>query len=113
MKEVLKLTLIFLIITTVVTGATIFFDFKRNEPETTYSIKLLLDESNNWFYEIYDKGSLIIKQPTIPAAPGHQKFNSKKDAELIGKLVIFKLESKIPPHITLEELEENYIIFKQ
>lgn len=76
------------------------FDIKITKTETGY------------YYDIYKKNKIIIHQPNIPAAVGEQKFIDSIQCNKIAKLVVEKLENKIFPTITIEELKKNNIQFR-
>ena len=82
-----------------------------NEKKDQYVLKV--EEKNNiWYYEIYLKNKLIIKQESIPAVKGKQPFSSKDDATRIGKLVLKKLFNKQNPTVSHEDLIQHNIEFK-
>lgn len=64
-----------------------------------------------YYYDIYKKNKILIHQPNIPAAIGDQKFKDSIQCKKIAQLVVKKLEQKVFPTITLEELKSNNIQF--
>ncbi|TLX74680.1 DUF4907 domain-containing protein [Labilibacter sediminis] len=61
---------------------------------------------NNWVYEIYINDKCIIHQDYIPSIPGKIAFKSKKDAELVGNLVMKKIMLKETPTVNTGELKQ-------
>ncbi|MBW1294108.1 DUF4907 domain-containing protein [Aquimarina litoralis] len=84
-----------------------------NENEYIYTLRLKELSGNTWYYEIYTRNKLIIKQETIPGISKIQYFNTKEEAEKIGLLVIRKLKSGIIPTISINELNQYDITFKK
>ncbi|MDO6596628.1 DUF4907 domain-containing protein [Oceanihabitans sp. 2_MG-2023] len=80
--------------------------------ESPYTLKVLSKE-DFWIYEVYNKDNLFIRQEYIPAANGKQVFQSKEDAEKMGKVVIAKLAHDRFPVINLRDLQNNNINFKK
>ncbi|MCF6181711.1 DUF4907 domain-containing protein [Lutibacter sp.] len=66
---------------------------------------------NGWGYMILKKNKVIIKQEIIPAISIKKPFANKRDAEIVGELMIDKLKSKQIPSITYNELQTKKIIF--
>lgn len=58
----------------------------------------------SWGYIIEFNHHLMIRQFTIPALEGEQQFNSKAEAEKVGKLVTSKLNQSLRPSVTKKEL---------
>lgn len=82
----------------------------KNE-QKKFEIKINKNKTG-FYYDIYKKNKIIIHQPNIPAAIGDQKFKDSIQCKKIAKLVVRKLEQKIFPTITLEELKKNNIQFR-
>ena len=66
----------------------------------------LVKENGNWGYEIRKNKQLVIRQIQVPALMGEYRFKTKKDAEKVGARVVFKLNNKETPGISLQELKE-------
>lgn len=56
---------------------------KIDHTYATYSVTVLIDQSG-WKYQIYKREKLVIDQSVIPAAEGHQKFDTYEDAKNVG-----------------------------
>lgn len=70
-----------------------------------YQLKLLQTKAG-WGYEIYFDGKRYIVQPHLPAIGGKKGFENRKQAEVIGKFVISKLQKGIfPPTVTAAEVD--------
>ncbi len=117
MKRPLKYLLIFEII---VFGVLIGNYFLEKETEFDYyskyyrvKVKELSDSDYGWYYEIYRGDDLLIKQENIPGVSGNQHFKSNAEAKKIAVLVVQKLERKIIPNITMQELDSCNIEFKK
>ncbi|MDD3723082.1 MAG: DUF4907 domain-containing protein [Lutibacter sp.] len=66
--------------------------------------------NNGWGYSILKKDKVIIKQDIIPGIQVKKPFATKKDAVIIGELMIEKLKNKKIPSITYKELQINGVI---
>lgn len=80
----------------------------RNREEKTDRIHLSMHTFHStagWGYDVYTNDTLFIHQPTIPAAAGTKGFASEKEANLIGNLVINKIQSHHLPVVNLQELD--------
>ncbi|MEM1337743.1 MAG: DUF4907 domain-containing protein [Bacteroidota bacterium] len=64
-------------------------------------------ETGYWFYEIYTPGKLTIKQEFVPGTPRRIRFASEQEAKAIGELVLGRLNNKLPPAITVKDLEKH------
>ena len=83
----------------------------NKSPDKKFNIKITKTESG-YFYDIYKKNKIIIHQPNIPAAIGDQQFKDSIQCKKIAQLVVNKLEHKIFPKITIEELKANNVQFR-
>ncbi|WP_430932767.1 DUF4907 domain-containing protein [Saccharicrinis sp. 156] len=63
-------------------------------------------ENGNWGYEIKVNNKVYIHQDCIPAMAGNKHFASKKEAELVGKLVLRKIMNKETPAVNTGELRQ-------
>ncbi|MBK9982023.1 MAG: DUF4907 domain-containing protein [Saprospiraceae bacterium] len=69
---------------------------------------MIIKADNDRFgYYIFCDGHLMIRQKTIPAAPGLNGFVSENEAQKVASLVISKIKAgEMPPSISPEELKE-------
>ncbi|WP_458625956.1 DUF4907 domain-containing protein [Winogradskyella sp. PC D3.3] len=95
----------------------VFFYFQSGElkkpmnDDTSYALQVK-EQDQFWIYEVYHDDALFIRQEYIPAVKGRQGFQSKADAEKIGKLVMQKLSENKMPVISIKDLNANAIRFK-
>lgn len=83
---------------------------KLNDASTNgYHLKTF-KVGNGWGYTILKKNKVIIKQDIIPGIPLKKPFATEKDAEIVGELMIEKLENKKIPSIAYKELQINGVI---
>ncbi len=66
--------------------------------------------NNGWGYTILKRDKVIIKQDIIPGIPVKKSFATKKDAKIVGGLVIEKLKNKKIPSVSYKELQINGVI---
>lgn len=64
---------------------------------------------NGWGYQIKVDGKVYIDQANIPAITGHSHFQSKDDAEKVGRLVLKKLRDGKIPAVSKQELDSLQI----
>ena len=64
------------------------------------------NENGKWGYEIFVNNKVYIHQDVIPAMQGNKHFASKKEAKLVGKLVLKKLMNKETPAVNTGELKQ-------
>ncbi len=82
----------------------------RNTPNNA-SVKLeIIQLDEGWGYEIIIDDKKFISQKCIPAIDGNLVFKNKSDAIKVGRLVIRKLENKLAPTITKEDLKDLKLI---
>jgi hypothetical protein len=75
--------------------------------------KIIPSENKTWGYDIYNKGKLLIHQPSIPALPGNAGFSTKADAGKVAKKVMEKIDrGEYPPSVSIEEMKELGVIPK-
>lgn len=76
---------------------------------TRFENRVIIYKIHNeyWAYKIELKGKIIIRQEHIPAVNKNNYFNSQKDAEQVGNLVLKKLLERPDefPDISLKELD--------
>lgn len=83
-------------------------EFIATKSKSEYALHVE-EYKDGWRYNIYSNNTLLIKQNYIPGIPSQKTFNSKRDAERIGYLVINRLEKNDSPSITRIDLDENQI----
>lgn len=78
---------------------------------STNNFKLKTFKVNNgWGYTILKKDKVIIKQDIIPGISVKKPFATKKDAVIVGELMIEKLKDNKIPSISYKELQINGVI---
>jgi hypothetical protein len=78
---------------------------KANPITKNYTYKIIDSPNKTFGYEIYADKKIMIKQNTIPGRQGNEGFATKKQAEIVAKIVTRKLQNGImPPTITADEL---------
>jgi hypothetical protein len=78
---------------------------KIKSKSNLYSYKIIESFNKTFGYEIYADKKIMIKQNTIPGRQGNEGFATKKQAEIVAKIVTRKLQNGImPPTITADEL---------
>ncbi|WP_159023402.1 DUF4907 domain-containing protein [Formosa sp. L2A11] len=105
MKNILKFVFGFGLIILIVA---IFF--QTNKSSSSIFNSKVYKTNSGYGYEITMNDKLLIKQDYIPAISENISFCNEDDANKIADIVISKLEEKVAPTITLEELKENKII---
>lgn len=84
---------------------------QRKPKEINYTYAIITPDSTTYGYDIYADKKLLIHQPSIPGMPGNKGFESRKDAVLVAKLVMEKMQKGImPPTITKDELEKLKVL---
>jgi hypothetical protein len=84
--------------------------------QNTSAIKYEIKEGENhtFGYEISVDGTVMVKQPFIPAVSGKQGFVSKEEAEKVAQLIVKKVEKNIiPPAISIKELDSLHIHYNK
>lgn len=72
-----------------------------------WSYKVISISENNWGYQIFQKGTMIINQTSIPSIQGIDGFDSEEKAERTAKHILNKVENgTFPPTVNKEELEK-------
>ncbi len=62
-------------------------------------------EDKGWGYDITIDGVIYVHQPSIPALPGDDGFDSEEDAKGVAELMVQKIRNNIlPPGVTEEEV---------
>ncbi len=111
MKEALKYVLVFFIISVSVFFISYSLYKKENDKTTNLYSLILIEENDNWIYEISRDDQLLIRQEYIPVIEGKIPFKTKRDAKIIGTLVLNKLNENTNPTITIDEIISNNINF--
>ena len=83
----------------------------HKKPQQNIKIKISKIQ-NGYFYDIYKNDKLFIHQTNIPAVIYNQKFKNSKQCLKISNLVVKKMNVKNFPTITIEELKNKNIQFK-
>lgn len=60
--------------------------------------------TSGWGYSIAYKGKILIKQSIIPVIAENKSFSTEEDALKVADLVVQKLNQKISPTVTKNEL---------
>ncbi|WP_299364112.1 DUF4907 domain-containing protein [Winogradskyella sp.] len=111
MKEALRYVFIFFVISTSVFFITyLMYEDEPAKVGDLYSLNVV-QEDNSWIYEISKNDQLLIRQEYIPVIEGKKPFKTKRDAEIIGTLVIDKLYKNNNPTLTIGEIISNNINF--
>ncbi len=114
MENQRKHILVFICIGLVVLAVGFFLEYDKSIPIQGASYELQTHKGDGlWYYEIYEDGQLLIRQEQIPAVRGAQYFRSEKDAQSTGRLVVKKLRERQTPSITISELNQHGITFKE
>ena len=110
-KEALKYVLIFFVIcASVFIFSYIQYQEDSSKTQDLYTLNVI-EENEQWIYEINKNDQLFIRQEFIPAIAGKKSFKTKRDAEVIGELVIDKLYKTNNPTLTISEIISNNINF--
>ena len=71
-----------------------------------WSYEVTLISENNWGYQIFQKGTMVINQTSIPSIQGVEGFDTEEKAELTAKYILNKVENGVfPPTVNKEDLE--------
>lgn len=85
-------------------------DTSETAEKRSLSYTIIHADQNSFGYNIFNKGALIVHQPSIPGQPGNLGFSSKQDAVKAAKLVMNKISQNIfPPTVTKKELDSLQI----
>jgi hypothetical protein len=81
----------------------------KNPAKSQFSLQVIqLD--GGWGYEILADNKAYISQKYIPAIEGNHFFDNKNDARKVGRLVLDKLQCKLSPTISKEDLVKLKIL---
>ena len=92
----------------------LFFGCQQKEkhpPKIFVQLETFQTETG-WGYQLKKDEKIYIRQENIPAIHGNQSFETKDDAEKVGRLVLHKLRSKQRPAITINELDSLKINYQ-
>lgn len=82
---------------------------ETKKSEWTY--KVVIVSEGNWGYQLFDRGTMVINQTTIPALQGILGFESKEKADKTARFVLEKINrGEFPPTVSLEELEKLKVL---
>lgn len=108
MEKNMKITTLCLFIGLALSALLLFKSEKKVAALPLYSKTIKLERG--YGYQIFMNGKLLVHQEFIPAVEGKIQFQSEKDAEKVANRVIQKIQWKIAPDITLQELKELDIV---
>lgn len=79
--------------------------------KSEWSYEVVLTSENNWGYQIFQKGKMIINQTSIPSVQGTAGFDSQEKAERTANYILNKIENGVfPPTVNKEELERLNVL---
>ena len=108
MKKVFRFVIAGIILLGGIGYSIYFFGYKRKHDYVFVQVRANQLKSG-WGYEILTDGKTFIKQNFIPAVQGRHSFQTKEQALLVGHKVVDKIEHKLSPTITIDELKEMNI----
>lgn len=83
-----------------------FTGFPQNVPTKEWTSEVVLISEDNWGYQLFQKGTMVINQTSIPSVQGIDGFDTKEKAERTAKYILNKLNNGIfPPTVDKEELD--------
>lgn len=86
----------------------------QNKSSSNVQYQIIENENHTFGYEITANGTVMVKQPFIPAVAGKQGFASKEEAEKVAQLIVKKVEKNIiPPAISVKELDSLHIHYNK
>ena len=77
-----------------------------HQPSKTNIQLQTVNDNGYWAYEISINNKRYIYQDYIPAVQGNKRFENKRDAELVGRLVMKKILNKETPTVDTGELKQ-------
>lgn len=81
-------------------------DSKVTSKKSEWSYEIVLISEENWGYQLFQNGTMVINQTSIPSVQGIDGFDTKEKAERTAKHILNKLENGIfPPTVDKEELD--------
>ncbi|GAB3701948.1 hypothetical protein GCM10027592_30780 [Spirosoma flavus] len=92
-----------LLLLTILAVLTVFFLYQRQPQFEVRVIKT----GGGWGYDILNRGTLFIHQPTIPGQPGTGGFATEEQARRVGERVVEKIQqTEAMPTLTNDELRQ-------
>ncbi len=86
---------------------TTVFPEKDTFKNSKITFQLVSSVNNTWGYQILADNKVMIKQSCIPGVTGNEGFATKKGAEDVAKLVIYKMKKgEMPPSVTIDEMKK-------
>jgi hypothetical protein len=83
----------------------IWHELETTQSDTLFTYQIIEAPNKKFGYDIYKNKQMLIHQPSIPAFPGNEGFQTKADAVKIAMLVIKKLKrGEMPPSVSRNEL---------
>jgi hypothetical protein len=75
----------------------------------TYKVSMISE--GNWGYQLFENGTMVINQTSIPAVQGTLGFETKEKAERTARFVLEKVNrGEFPPTVSREELESLNVL---
>ncbi len=79
--------------------------------KTAWTYKVNLISEGNWGYQLFDNGTMVINQTSIPAVQGTLGFETREKAEKVASFVLDKVNrGEFPPTVSREELESLNVL---
>ncbi|MFK7787333.1 MAG: DUF4907 domain-containing protein [Crocinitomicaceae bacterium] len=79
----------------------------ETKTNSDWSYKVTSISENNWGYQIFQQGKMIINQTSIPSVQGIDGFDSEEKAERTAQFILNKVENgTFPPTVKKEDLEK-------
>ncbi len=86
-------------------------DSKITSKKSEWSYETVLISEKNWGYQLFQNGTMVINQTSIPSVQGINGFDTKEKAERTAKHILNKLENGIfPPTVDKEELDSLNVL---
>lgn len=85
---------------------------KTDRHQPPFSCRVI-QVSGGYGYVVMQDCDTLIRQPFIPAMKGRQPFNTKAEAERVGRLVCDKMTAGSPPTLSIEEVENCLLQTKE
>jgi hypothetical protein len=89
---------------------------EKNNPyaKAKISTKIIPSINRTFGYEIILNGKTLVRQPSIPAIPGNDGFNTKEKAQIVANFVVKKVRNnEMPPTVTVEDLNKMGVLKKK
>ncbi len=83
----------------------------KNGTTSEWSYEIVLISEENWGYQLFQNGTMVINQTSIPSVQGIDGFDTKEKAERTAKHILNKLENGVfPPTVDKEELDSLNVL---